>query len=136
MINGKPSLKISENITKTTLPGKKTIYRFRDENGMFAADGIALEKEKSVDVLYHPFEPEKSLNISGYNREEITKKVMEKGKITADIKSPEMISQFAQSRLANLPGEHKRFMNPHTYKVGISKRLLELRDKLAGTDKR
>jgi len=135
MINGEPSLKVSENIKKTTLPGKKTLYRFRDENGMFAADGIVLEEENSVDVIYHPFEPEKSLNISRYSREEITKKVMKKGIITASKKTLEMISKFSQSRLAYLPEEHKRFMNPHTYKVGISKRLLDLREKLAGTDK-
>jgi nicotinate phosphoribosyltransferase len=136
MINGEPSLKVSENITKTTLPGKKTLCRFRDENGMFAADAIVLEEENSVDVIYHPFEPEKSINVSRYHKEELTKKVMEKGNITSGIKSPEMISRFAQSRLACLPEEHKRFMNPHTYKVGISRRLLELREKLAETGKR
>lgn len=136
MINGKPSLKISENVTKTTLPGKKRIYRFRDEKGMFAADGIALEEESSLEIMYHPFETKKSIPVSTYSREEITKKVMEKGKIRVDPKSPESISVFSQSRLANLPEEHKRFMNPHIYKVGISKRLLDLREKLAGKGKK
>lgn len=136
MINGEPSLKISENITKTTLPGKKNIYRFRDESGMFAADGIALEEDKSVDIIYHPFEPEKSLNVSEYKKELILKKVMEKGRIITETKSPEMISKFVQTRLSYLPAEHKRFMNPHIYRVGISNRLLDLREQLIKAGKR
>jgi nicotinate phosphoribosyltransferase len=60
---------------------------------------------------------------------------MDKGNIMAGTKSPESISKYSQSRLACLPEEHKRFMNPHTFKVGISRKLLELRERLAGTDK-
>ena len=33
--NGTPRMKISENIEKVTLPGKKEVYRYYDEEGFF-----------------------------------------------------------------------------------------------------
>jgi len=40
------------------------------------------------------------------------------------------IADYTQKRLSLLPAEYKRFENPHIYKVGISKKLLQLRDAL------
>jgi nicotinate phosphoribosyltransferase len=40
------------------------------------------------------------------------------------------IAKFSRSRLDKLPGEYKRFDNPHIYKVGISNKLKTERDKL------
>ncbi|KPL16605.1 MAG: nicotinate phosphoribosyltransferase [Bacteroides sp. SM23_62] len=131
-INGKQTLKISDNITKITLPGKKSSYRFRDDKGMFTADGIALDEETDFDIIHHPFEAGKSSNISGCKQEQLIHKVMNKGRKESGKKSPGKISEYAQSRLQFLPGEQKRFMNPHIYKVGISSQLLELRQKMTG----
>ena len=129
-INGTPSLKISENIKKVTLPGKKVLYRFRDQNNMFAADGIGLEEENEMQRIHHPFEPEKSVDISQFQREILNNKVMANGKITTTLKSPEETGKYVQTRLEFLPAEHRRFMNPHIYRVGISSALYELRDQL------
>ena len=134
-INGKPSLKISDNITKITLPGKKTLHRFRDDKGMFVADGIALDGETGFDVIHHPFEAGKASDISGCMKEQLIHKVMNRGRKASREKTPGEISEYAQSRLKLLPGEQKRFMNPHIYKVGISSKLLELRQKLTGKTK-
>jgi nicotinate phosphoribosyltransferase len=134
-INGKPSLKISDNITKITLPGKKSIYRFCDNDGMFTADGIALDDEADFDIIHHPFETAKSSNMSGCRKEQLIHKVMQKGSKISGAKSPGEVSEYAQSRLKFLPEEGKRFMNPHIYKVGISRQLLELRQKLTGKNK-
>jgi nicotinate phosphoribosyltransferase len=134
-INGKPSLKISDNITKVTLPGKKAVYRFRDDNGMFTADGIALDEETDFDIIHHPFEAGKSSNISGCKKEQLIHKAMHKGRKISGAKTPGEVSEYTQSRLKFLPGEGKRFMNPHIYKVGISSQLLELRQKLTRKNK-
>ena len=132
MISGNPSLKVSDNITKITLPGKKTVYRFRDDQGMFVADGIALDEETGSDIIYHPFETGKSTDISRCKKEQLIHKVMDKGRMISGSKSPDQISEYLKSRLDCLPEEQKRFMNPHIYKVGISSPLLALRQKLAG----
>ncbi len=55
---------------------------------------------------------------------------MDDGKILIARKTPYEIAAYVQERLALLPDEHKRFEYPHIYKVGTSKALLEVRDKL------
>lgn len=134
LINGEPSLKISDNIRKTTLPGKKILLRYTDENGRFMADAIALEGEGDPEIIHHPFEPGKSSKISGFKGEKLVRKVMEKGKITDPLSLPREVADYMQSRLSDLPGEHMRFMNPHEYKVGISSGLLQLRYDLTRKD--
>ena len=44
--------------------------------------------------------------------------------------SVEQIANYLKNRLLQLPNEHKRFKNPHIYKVGISPKLLDLRTEL------
>lgn len=134
-INGKPRMKISDNVKKSTLPGKKALYRFRNAKGMFTADGIALADGTDFDIIHHPFEAGKSSNVSGCEKEQLMHKAMENGRKVYGGKTPKEISEYAQDRLKFLPGEQKRFMNPHIYKVGISRQLLELRQKLAEKDK-
>lgn len=63
-------------------------------------------------------------------KEELIEKVMEKGEIKIENKSVKEISEYVKHRLTLLPEEHKRFENPHLYKIGISTKLFELRIKL------
>jgi nicotinate phosphoribosyltransferase len=57
---------------------------------------------------------------------------MEKGKRLFPASSLQDIAGYAKQRLALLPAEYRRFENPHIYKVGISKTLMDLRNTLAG----
>ncbi|HLE32303.1 MAG TPA: nicotinate phosphoribosyltransferase [Bacteroidota bacterium] len=127
--DGKPRLKFSENFAKITLPGRKTVLRYFDSDGMFYADGVILEGEKNVETIYHPFFPENRSNVRGLKSEGILLKVMEGGKRLAEW-TIEDSSSTVRKRLAALSPEHKRFENPHVYKVGISGGLLELRSTL------
>jgi nicotinate phosphoribosyltransferase len=126
---GKPRLKFSENFAKITLPGKKTVVRYFDNEGMFYADGIALEGETKVETIYHPFFPENRSSVRGLRSEVLLRKVMENGKRLEQWTIAES-SSIAHKRLAALSAEHKRFENPHVYKVGISGGLLDLRSSL------
>ena len=42
-IDREPKMKFSENIEKVTLPGKKQLVRYFDEEGKFYRDGILLQ---------------------------------------------------------------------------------------------
>ena len=130
-VNNQPTMKVSENISKITLPGKKKLYRFtnRDEN-CFYADGIELHNSNVPHIIYHPQQHEKNTPVKNYSYEENVKKVMENGKTIIKKPSLETISEFAQQRLKLLPDEYKRFENPHIYKVGIGKDLMNLRNQL------
>jgi nicotinate phosphoribosyltransferase len=123
---GKPRLKISENITKTSLPGVKKIIRYTDPDGFFYADGILLEDEKFIEYIHHPLYPEQKSRVAHCFPEGILYKVMEEGKILTRFNVRDAAA-YAKERLAKLSPERKRFENPHTYKVGISQKLVDLR---------
>jgi nicotinate phosphoribosyltransferase len=130
LIDGEPRMKISDSLSKTTLPGLKKVYRYSNGEGGFLADAIVLEKEKEIEYIYHPYEKEKHFRVAKYRKEELFHKVMENGEIIMPFLSVAEIAQFVRERLALLPPEHKRFEYPHIYKVGISKKLLRLRDSI------
>jgi len=60
---------------------------------------------------------------------------MKNGVQTVKLPSPAESAAYAKKRLERLNPEHKRFDNPHIYKVGISKKLMDLRDDLTQTMK-
>jgi nicotinate phosphoribosyltransferase len=137
MFANKPRLKLSESLEKITLPGVKQVLRAFDANEMFAgADAIILAEEgEQVEKMFHPFDAEKFLVLKNYKLQPLLQKVMSEGKRTMPELSLKEISAYAQNRLQLLPTEHKRFENPHIYKVGISQKLMELRDDLRSQHK-
>jgi nicotinate phosphoribosyltransferase len=131
MAGGKPRLKISETIQKTTLPGVKQVLRVLDDNGQFfGADAVVLDEETEADIICNPFEPGQSLSVGKYKKETMLVKVMENGKRVIPEQSITDIRAYAQKRLALLPAEYKRFEFPHIYKTSVSKKLLDLREKM------
>jgi len=129
---GKPSMKISENIEKNTLPGKKMVWRFFDEEGNIYRDGILLDDETpgKCEWLYHPTQSDKKTQVCQLRREQLLQPVFEDGAILYPMPTPAECHQYLESRSNQLPEEHKRFIMPHIYKVGISERLLNLRNDL------
>jgi len=130
VIDDNPTLKVSENIEKITLPGRKKIYRFYNGNDKFYADGIVLEEEDDIDIICHPIDLHRCVSVSGFKKEELLHAVVKNGENLKKKESVYEISQYVKQRLELLPEEHKRFDNPHIYKVGISKKLLNLRNEL------
>jgi nicotinate phosphoribosyltransferase len=112
-----PIMKLSEG--KATLPGRKQVFRFLDERGLFVKDVIALEGEK----------------IGG---EPLLVKVMEKGKIVYDLPSLEEIRKRALDNLARLPEKYKLLRGAAKYPVRLSPKLRrlirELNEKLRETE--
>ncbi|HLC00572.1 MAG TPA: nicotinate phosphoribosyltransferase [Candidatus Bathyarchaeia archaeon] len=104
-----PIMKLSEG--KITLPGRKQVYRFKDEQGNYSKDIIALAEEKS-------------------DGEALLIKVMEKGRITSDSPSLKEIRAEAEENLSKLPAKYKKLTNPPPYQVKLSKALKNLIAKL------
>lgn len=125
-----PRLKVSENIQKVTLPGLKKIIRYSDEQGFYQADAVTLREEENINIIFHPFEKEKSKKLKNLKSEIITKPAAEKGKVIIKFESPEGLREKVKDNLSKLPAEYKRFEYPHIYKVGISEKLMSLRDRL------
>jgi nicotinate phosphoribosyltransferase len=129
MCNGRPRLKFSENYSKVTLPGLKKVFRYRNGEGVFYADAVMLETESSVDQIVHPFFSDQRSSLKNCTPESLLTKAMENGKTIGRSMLPQEASSYARERLASFSAEHKRFENPHIYKVGISPRLIDMRTK-------
>jgi nicotinate phosphoribosyltransferase len=130
--DGVPGIKISNSLTKTTIPCKKQLYRLVNRDRGSIGDVITLREEQAdeVQIMHHPFDPLKKMDIRKYEKIPLLHRVMENGKRTMEKKSLHDISHFAQQQLHRLPEEYKRFINPHEYKVGLSSALYHVREQL------
>ncbi len=128
--NNKPCLKVSENVEKMTLPGKKKVVRYIDKDGMFFRDAILLVEEEKADQIFHPFHSHKTTKLEACTSEVLNQLVMDNGEILIPEQTPNEINAYLQKRFAQLPNEHKRFISPHIYKVGVSEKVLNLKNEL------
>jgi len=134
--NGEPRIKLSENVSKTTLPHRKQVYRTVDNNGHFiGSDVVTLASEQEVEIMHHPMYKDKSLSIGKYKKEPLLEKVMKDGVRLTKRQSLSEIATYSMERLKNLPEEYQRFNYPHIYKIGLSTSLLAERDRLIAKHK-
>lgn len=132
-----PTLKISSSYEKTTNPGIKNVYRFFDKNGQALADLIALEDEKielgSNHTFYHPFSTGDMFIMRKNSYCEIRpllKKMMENGKRLKASPSLKEIQDKVKNELSHFDTSYKRQINPHIYKVSLTKKLKDLKHNL------
>ncbi|MDX2063107.1 MAG: nicotinate phosphoribosyltransferase [Bacteroidia bacterium] len=125
-----PRMKVSDNLIKVSLPGRKQSVRYTDAAGQFVADGILLVSESAADTLYHPYEAETHTSVAGLSAEPLLRPVITDGTPVPDLPDARTANRYRQERLARLAPEHQRFENPHTYRVGISPGLKDLRARL------
>ena len=126
-----PRIKISENVTKVTLPGEKQVWRLFDADGrFFGADVVGTASEAQPARMIDPFDAEKTLDLSSLRGEAQLQLLMKNGEPAQALASVEEASRYRQERLALLPDEYKRLEYPHIYKVGISHALHDLRNAL------
>ena len=132
-IDGEQKMKFSENIEKVTLPGHKKLFRLFDSEGKFYRDAILLNSEKieETEQIFHPVYDDRKTTIKNLAAEELQQKVVASGKTIIPVKTPAEINKYLESRIEQLADEHKRFISPHIYKVGISEKLLRSRNILA-----
>jgi len=127
----RPVIKLSENVSKITLPGKKQVWRVLDDQGLFyGADAIGLENDEKISVMHHPIVPYQSFSLEARKTEPLLHLVMSRGKTVYNPPSLSRTARYSRERLDMLSAEFKRFDNPHIYKVGISDSLKALRDRL------
>jgi nicotinate phosphoribosyltransferase len=100
-----PIMKLSQG--KVTLPGRKQVYRLKDQNGNYRKDVIALADEKA-------------------DGEPLLSKVMENGRITYNLPSLSEIRADAAENLAKLPAKCKKLTGTPKYPVELSRALQEL----------
>jgi nicotinate phosphoribosyltransferase len=129
--SGRPVIKISENRAKTTNPGKKVLWRLKSNSGKWIADVMGLVGEDppiSGDLIYHHADPTKFLGLDENQASKLHVDLLEyytNGRSEKDIWQES--KQIAEQQLSELDPTHKRFLNPHSYKVSLSAKLNKLK---------
>ena len=129
-----PKIKFSDNIGKITNPGYKKLYRFYDKDTNYAlGDLIAFHDEvinKETYTLFNPDQEFQKKTISNYYVKELQVPVFINGELVYEIPTIEETRNYCKQELDTIYPETKRFNNPHTYYVDLSKDLLKLKKEL------
>jgi nicotinate phosphoribosyltransferase len=131
--DGAPTLKITGDSAKTTVPGNKKVLRCVDGNGYFIQDVVCLENDvvKGGDTVYDPMNPLRRTVIPVDARLiELRSAVMVNGRRVAGRESLQESAGRCRRELEHLPSGCMRLINPHRYKVSISRPLNSLRETL------
>lgn len=133
-IDDTPTIKFSDTPEKINHPGIKSVVRFLNSEGKFALDALTLADEPagSLDLVRHPTIDFHATDLKQTEArpEEVLFPVVRRGKAVGELPGLAAVQAFARKRFTLLPDEHKRFANPHAYRVGLSRKLYELRQGL------
>ena len=135
-----PVMKISNDVSKMTNPGIKTVRRFyRKDNGKMITDLICLENEAKPDggdftlVTESAKWRKKYLKAAKYTCEEMLKPVMRNGEAEPLPTLKETIA-YANEQMETLWPEYKRLMNPNIMEVNLSDKLQALKTQIIEDD--
>jgi len=132
-IAGEPTLKITGDIAKATLPGRKKLFRFLEPGGGFIQDVVCLDNDVigGGDTVFDPVNPLHHTTLPANARlTELRGVVMEAGHRTIGREPLESMAERCKGELKSLPSGCLRLINPHRYKVSISDSLNSLRGTL------
>ena len=125
-------VKISEQSTKTTIPGVLQVRRYGDARG-FLADVIwdELTGLPEAPLIVDPFDPTRRREIAaGTPGEDLLVPIFRGGR---RVYEPPPLAASRARAAEQLAGFHqgvKRFVNPHRFPVGLERGLYDLRTKL------
>lgn len=130
-----PKIKISENPAKITNPGFKKVVRLYDKDTDKAiADLIMLDDETINEeeplTIFDPVDTWKRMTLTNYRVRELLVPIFRKGRRVYDSPPLLEIQKYAKRELDTLWDEYKRIKKPHIYKVDLSERLYNLKNKL------
>ncbi|MDK1031169.1 MAG: nicotinate phosphoribosyltransferase [Planctomycetia bacterium] len=129
-INGSPRIKLSENIGKMTIPGRKRPYRLIGESGYPEADLIVYDEEGPPQagrqiLCRHPFDELKQVRITARDVIPLHDCVWDCG-VAGPLPSMAEVRSHTLQQIAAMRSDHLRFLNPTPYKVSVSERLQKM----------
>ncbi|OQV25078.1 Nicotinate phosphoribosyltransferase [Hypsibius exemplaris] len=126
-VDGHPRIKLSQDVAKLTMPGRKTIYRLSGGSGNEALiDLIQRVSEPPPEpgkriLCRHPFEESKRAYVLPTTVEALHVLYYQNGHVFHDrLPSMEDVRANVQRNLVNLRNDHMRRLNPTPYKVAVS----------------
>ncbi len=127
-----PKIKISENVGKITTPHFKKFYRFfGNDTGKAIADYLCVYDETVDDSgemeIFDPDATWKVKNVYDFTAKEMMVPIFKDGKLVYDCPDLQSIRTYCLEQVDTLWDEVKRFENPHTYYVDLSKKLWDIK---------
>ncbi|CAL8309425.1 unnamed protein product [Lota lota] len=129
-VRGNPRMKFSEDPEKSTVPGKKAVYRLLDSEGHPLLDLLCLSEEPPPQagqtLSCYPLGQEAHLAITPTQVTCLRQEVFSKGQITQPLCSDAECRDKVQRSIQNLDPRHKRLQDPEPYTVALSDKLHKL----------
>ena len=128
-----PKIKVSENTAKITNSHFKKLYRYYDnESGKAIADELCVYDEvvddKKPRTIFDPMATWKTKTLTDFTAKELLVPIFKGGECVYESPSIKEIAGYCAAQLDLLWDEVKRFENPHTYYVDLSKKLYEIKN--------
>lgn len=129
-LNGRPRMKLTGDPVKSSLPGIKYVWRGVDAASNSLWDVLTLgDPPRAGQRVSDPTNPLRSARLpANLTWAAARQTVMSDGKRTAEAESLPTIQARAKAELQHLPAETRRLLNPHLYRVSLSKDVADLRD--------
>lgn len=130
-----PKIKLSDNSDKITNPAFKDVYRIYDrKSGKAEADlivvrGEVIDESKPL-TIFHPKETWKRTTFTDYRVRPLTRQILRAGELVSPLPSLAEICAYAEREKESFWDEYKRPDNPHVYKVDLSQKLFDIKNKL------
>ena len=135
-IGGRPCLKTTSDPAKATLPGRKRVLRAVDREGRLLMDVLDLaegggEPFRAGATAFDPANPQRCKAVpADCELADCRQVVMDGGEQLVASPPLAAMADYCARQLGRLPEGSLRLVNPHRYKVGVSRRLLALREEL------
>ena len=130
-----PKIKVSENVGKITNPHFKKPYRIFDKaTGKAEADYITVwdeivDESKPLE-LFDPQATWKRKIYTNYIAKPLQVQIFRKGELVYQQPELQEIRRYCEEQVDTLWDEVKRFENPHTFYVDLSRRLWDIKQSL------
>lgn len=129
-------LKVSESVSKTTIPGVLNVRRYFNEDGKIAGD-MVFDIEYGVsseEIIVDPVDPLRQKRLKGLRFNELLTPLVRAGRsVPGSICSAMEARSRSQEQLSTLDETQLRMLNPHTYPVGFEEGLHDRRDALVSS---
>jgi len=127
-IHGVPRIKLSQEVSKVTLPGRKDAYRLFGNQGFSVADimlpaGSGTPQVGKRLLCRHPFDEKKRAYVTPTKVLPLLKLVWDCGKIVTDLPTMDNLKAYVSTQLSEMRPDHLRLLNPTPYKVSVTSEL-------------
>ncbi|XP_063721985.1 nicotinate phosphoribosyltransferase-like isoform X2 [Symsagittifera roscoffensis] len=129
-IEGRPCMKLAQEVGKMTFPGNKKVYRLQGSQGTAILDLISTEHEPKPEInqpvlCRDPFTATKRAYCKPSSIQELLVPVWDENGCVEPVQTLQEVREFVLESLKSLRADVKRKLNPTPYKVSLSNKLFD-----------